>query len=409
MGDEVLSRRALNRATLARQLLLRRAELPVLDAVGHLVGLQAQVPHNPYTALWSRLAGFRPEALSELFERREVVRIGLMRGTIHLVTAGDCLLLRPLMQPVFEGQLWRHRDHSPALRELDLEPIVELGRMVLAERPRNGTELRAIFAERFPGLDPAALVYACQMRLALVQPPPRGLWGRSARVTWTTAEAWLGRPLAAAPSLDDVVLRYLGAFGPATVADAASWSRLTGLREVVERLRPQLETFRDERGRELFDLPDAPRPDPDTPAPPRFLPEYDNVLLSHADRARFMSEQRQGCPRRRLDGRLGSGARRRRRAGPLAARSPRHRRTARRLTEAGARLDRSGRAPPCRLPRRRRRPARPRQPLRPAPRRVRASAPRCDANASASATSIPVARAYVSPAAKQSPAPYASS
>ena len=291
MGDEVLSRRALNRATLARQLLLRRAELPVLDAVGHLVGLQAQVPHNPYTALWSRLAGFRPEALSELFERREVVRIGVMRGTIHLLTAGDCLLLRPLMQPVFEGQLWRHRDYSPALRELDLEPIVEIGRAVLAERPRNGTELRAIFAERFPGLDPAALVYACQMRLALVQPPPRALWGRSTQVTWTTAEAWLGRPPAAAPSLDDVVLRYLGAFGPATVADAATWSRLTGLREVVERLRPRLRTFRDERGRELFDLPDAPRPDPDTPAPSRFLPEYDNVLLSHADRARFSTEQ----------------------------------------------------------------------------------------------------------------------
>ena len=290
MGDEVLSRQALNRATLARQLLLRRAELPVLDAVGHLVGLQAQVPHNPYTALWSRLASFRPEVLSEVFERREVVRIGVMRGTIHLVTDEDCLLLRPLMQPVFEGQLWRHRDHSPALRELDLEPIVELGRTVLAERPRNGTELRAIFAERFPGLDPAALHYACQMRLPLVQPPPRGLWGRSARVTWTTAEAWLGRPPAAEPSLDDVVLRYLGAFGPATVADAATWSRLTGLREVVERLRPRLETSRDERGRELFDLPGAPRPDPDTPAPPRFLPEYDNVLLSHADRGRFVDD-----------------------------------------------------------------------------------------------------------------------
>jgi Winged helix DNA-binding domain len=291
VGDETLSLRALNRATLARQLLLRRAELSVPDAIEHLVGLQAQVPHNPYTGLWSRLAGFRPEVLSKLIESRHVVRIGVMRGTIHLVTAGDCLLLRPLMQPVFEGQLWRHREHAPALRELDLEPVVELGRSVLEERPRNGTELRMIFAERFPGLDPAALVYACQMRLGLVQPPPRGLWGRNTQVTWTTAEAWLGSPPVAAPSLDDVVLRYLAAFGPASTADVTTWCRLTGLREVVERLRPRLRTFRDERGRELFDLPDAPHPDPGTPAPPRFLPEYDNVLLSHADRRRFVDDR----------------------------------------------------------------------------------------------------------------------
>jgi hypothetical protein len=283
---EVLGGRALNRATLARQLLLERTDVQPLDAVGHLVGLQAQVPHNPYTALWSRLDGFRPESLSQLLERSEVVRIGVMRGTIHLLTRDDCLLLRPLTQPVFEGQLWRHRDLSPQLRGVDLDPVVEAGRIAL-EEPRTGTELRAFLAARFPELDAAALAYACQMRLALVQVPPRGLWGKSAQVRWTTAEAWLGQPLEAEPSLEDMVLRYLAAFGPASVADVATWCRLAGLREVVERLRPQLVTFRDERGRELFDLPDAPRPDPDTPAPVRFLPEYDNVLLSHDDRSRF--------------------------------------------------------------------------------------------------------------------------
>jgi hypothetical protein len=141
--------------------------------------------------------------------------------------------------------------------------------------------------ERFPELDPAALAAACRNKLALVQVPPRGVWGQSGQVRTTTAEAWLGRPLVERPSVDHVVLRYFGAFGPAAVADVASWSRLTGMREVVERLRPRLRTFRDERGRELLDLPDAPRPDPDTPAPTRFLPEYDNVLLSHADRSRF--------------------------------------------------------------------------------------------------------------------------
>jgi hypothetical protein len=284
--DGVLDLRALNRATLARQLLLERADLSPRDAVRHLVGLQAQVPHNPYTALWSRLAGFRPESVSELLAEREVVRIGVMRGTIHLITAADCLVLRPVTQPVFEGRLWRHRELSPQLRGVDLDPVVEAGRLVL-EEPRTGTELRALLAARFPTLDPAALAYACQMRLALVQVPPRGLWRKSAQVRWTTAEAWLGRPLEPRPSLDDVVLRYLAAFGPASVADAGTWSRLAGLRAVFERLRPRLVTFRDERDRELFDLPDAPRPDPATRAPVRFLPEYDNLLLSHDDRTRF--------------------------------------------------------------------------------------------------------------------------
>ena len=286
--DEVLSRRALNRATLARQLLLERSERTPLQTVVQLVGMQAQVPHNPYTGLWSRLAAFRAESLSQLLERREVVRIGVMRGTIHLVTADDCLLLRPLVQPVFEGLLWRHRDLSPGLGGIDLDPVVAVGRALLEAKPRTGTELGALLAERFPGLDAAALAYACQMRLALVQVPPRGLWRRSAQVAWTTAEAWLGRPLDSEPSPDEVVLRYLGAFGPATAADVTTWCRLTGMRAVLERLRPRLATFRDERGRELFDLPDAPRPDAATPAPVRFLPEYDNVLLSHDDRSRFV-------------------------------------------------------------------------------------------------------------------------
>ena len=161
-----------------------------------------------------------------------------MRATIHLVSADDCLLLRPLMQPVLDAELARHREFGPALTRVDLAAVLAFARPLLAERPRTGPELRAALAERFPDDDAAALAYACRNLLAFVQVPPRGVWGRTGQVTSTTAESWLGRPLAPDPSLDDVVLRYLGAFGPATVADAATWSRLTGLREVFDRLRP---------------------------------------------------------------------------------------------------------------------------------------------------------------------------
>ena len=289
MADDVLSTRALNRATLERQLLLRRARDSPLRVVEHLVGLQAQEPLNPYTALWSRLERFAPEHLATLLLERRVVRIVLMRGTIHLVTADDCLRLRPLVQPVLDGELARHREYGPALRDVDLSGVLAYVSALVAERPRTGRELRAALAERFPEHDAAALAYAGRNKLAFVQVPPRGVWGRAAAVSSTTAQAWLGRPLEARPSLEDLVLRYLAAFGPGSVADAATWSRLTRLRAVFERLRPRLRTFRDERGRDLFDLPDAPRPDAATPAPPRFLPEYDNVLLSHADRSRIVS------------------------------------------------------------------------------------------------------------------------
>ncbi|MEY2589612.1 MAG: hypothetical protein QOJ67_1596 [Acidimicrobiaceae bacterium] len=291
MTADVLSLRALNRATLQRQLLLRRSDSSVLATVEHLVGMQAQLPLNPYVGLWSRLEGFQTDHLAQLLIDREVVRIVTVRGTLHLVTADDCLVLRPLAQPVLDRELARHRDYASKLKDLDFAPILAFARPLLEEKPRTGPQLRAAMAARFPEHDAAALAFACRNLLALVQVPPRGIWGRGGQVASTTAESWLGRSLATEPSIDDVVLRYFAAFGPATVADVAAWSRLTGLREVVERVSGRLRAFRDERGRELFDLPDAPRPDPDVPAPARFLPEYDNVVLSHADRTRFVSDE----------------------------------------------------------------------------------------------------------------------
>jgi hypothetical protein len=289
---DVLDRRALNRATLARQLLLERTTTTPLDAVSHLVGLQAQVPLNPYLALWSRLDGFDPDELAQLVVDRAVVRIVVMRGTLHLVTADDCLPLRALAQPVLDRELRMHRDHAPSLLDVDLAPVLAFAGPLLGAQALTPTELRAALAERFPELDAAALAYACRNHLALVQVPPRGVWGRGGAVRTMTAESYLGRAPVTDPSIDDVVLRYFAAFGPATVADVASWSRLTGLREVVDRVAPHLRPFTDDDGRELFDLPDAPRPGGDVEAPPRFLPEYDNALLSHADRTRFGDDER---------------------------------------------------------------------------------------------------------------------
>lgn len=304
----LLTRAALNRALLARQHLLTRAELPTVALVDHLVGLQAQLPRSPYTTLWSRLVGFRHGELSEALLDRRVARIAVMRGTIHLVTAEDALVLPGLTAPLYERDLRQNVLHGTALRSLDLAELTEAARTLVEAEPRPSTELGRLLAERWPDVAPGSLAYGARGTLPLVQVPPRGVWGRSGATTWTTTRAWFGDDRAAsAPDLTDpdvraaelerLVLRYLAAFGPASVADVQTWSGLGGLKEVVDRLRPRLVTFRAEpgpgsaSGRELVDLPDAPRPDPSTPAPVRFLADFDNLTLSHADRTRVVSEE----------------------------------------------------------------------------------------------------------------------
>jgi DNA glycosylase AlkZ-like len=284
------SRRALNRATLARQSLLARSTMPVVAAVGHLAGLQAQVPNSPYLALWTRLAGFERAALTDLLARRQVVRATMMRGTLHVVTATDFLRLRTPLQPALtramRGFMGRRVDG------LDADRLVADTRALLAERPHRYGEIGRCLRERWPDRwgdrDEAALGYtAFRACVPVVQMPPGGTWGSTGgEVPYTTAEAWLGEAPAAAGDPTGLVLWYLAAFGPATIADIQAWAGMANLRATVTALRPRLRVVG-----ALYDVPDGPLPDEDVPAPVRFLPEYDSLVLSHADRSRVIADE----------------------------------------------------------------------------------------------------------------------
>jgi hypothetical protein len=286
-GD-LLGRRALSRATLERQLLLARRELPVAAAVAHLAALNAQDPEPPYLSLWARLAGFGHDALTGAMEDRSLVRGTLLRGTQHLATAADYLAWRPLLQPIMDRI--RRTGMARATAVVDPAELAEATRRLLADGPLTRPALGRRLAERWPDQQPAELARAAQLLEPLVHPPPSGTWGIRGPTPLLEAEVWLGRPPAAAAP-EELVRRYLAAFGPASVSDLQAWCGLTRLREPVEALGPALRRFRDEAGRTLYDLPDAPRPDPGTPAPVRLLPFFDNLLLAHADRTRVMTDE----------------------------------------------------------------------------------------------------------------------
>ncbi|CAA9462894.1 MAG: hypothetical protein AVDCRST_MAG58-2963 [uncultured Rubrobacteraceae bacterium] len=287
--ERILTLRELNRATLARQMLLGRQPIPVLDAVGRLAGLQAQVTSPPYVGLWTRLRDFRREDLTRLMQERQVVRATLMRATLHLMTAVDYLQLRSALQPALTRSM--NSIAGKRLEGLDVGRLVGVAREFFEEEPHPFADLRPLLSELEPERDQSALAYAVRTHLPLVQVPSGGVWGYSGKAPFTTAEKWLGRPLSGSEDPRDLVLKYLAAFGPATVRDVQTWSGRTQLKQPIEEIKHELRTFSDERANELLDLPDAPLPSGDTPAPPRFVPDYDNLVLSHADRGRVISDE----------------------------------------------------------------------------------------------------------------------
>ncbi|REE97241.1 winged helix DNA-binding domain-containing protein [Thermomonospora umbrina] len=288
-GGGVLGLRALNRATLERQALLGRSGVSPLEMVTRLVAVQGQEANAPYIGLWTRLQVFRREELTELLCDRRVVRSSLLRGTQHLTVADDYPWLRALVQPLIERI--RRSGFGRATEGIDPGELAKVTRELLRGRTLTRPEVGRLLAERYPGRDVTALGWSAQCLVPLVHRPPNGTWGKGGATPFTLAEEWIGRPLEETPSVEELIRRYLAAFGPATVKDVQVWSGLTRLAERVEGMRGELRTFRDEAGRELFDLPDAPLPDGDVPAPVRFLPEFDNLVVGHADRTRLMPDE----------------------------------------------------------------------------------------------------------------------
>jgi hypothetical protein len=289
---DVLSQRRLNRATLARQLLLEPADIGVVDAVGRIAGLQAQEPASPYIGLWARLAGFEAADLDAAIAARKLVKGTLMRVTLHLVTAADYRAFWPAVRPGLEQQRRQQRLEPPAAATM----AALLRRVAaFAAEPRSLTELRDHVGD-VDGLPADEIVWWLRRRLALAHAPTGGPWSFGRRPMLAAADAWLpsGTWADDEAAVEYLVRRYLAAFGPASMADMAQWSGLP-----VARLRPGVDTIeaagelrrcRSEAGRQLIDLDGAPLPDEDVPAPPRLLPMWDSTVLAFADRTRIVSD-----------------------------------------------------------------------------------------------------------------------
>lgn len=287
MMNRTLNLRDLNRATLARQMLLARAALPIPAVIEQLVGLQAQLASAPYVGLWTRLQNFQHEDFAALIERRDIVKATLMRATLHLCTAHDYLKFRTTLAPLL---LAAANSITKDRGAFDLDKVLKAARDFIGEQPRTFAEISDMLTRLWPDVDVGAMRYSVRTHLPLVQVPIASGWSYSNKPAFTLAESWLEQTLDPKDHLPELVRRYLAAFGPASVTDAQTWLGLK-LKDTFEALRPELITYRDEGRRELFDLPRMELPAEDTPAPVRFLPEYDNLLLSHSNRKRIVADE----------------------------------------------------------------------------------------------------------------------
>ena len=286
----MLTNRALSRATLARQMLLERSGKSIVEAVDWLIGLQGQVSEGPYQGLWSRLDGFRHEDLTALIVARTLVRATSFRATLHLHTVDDLLGARPLVQPTLD-RMWKSAFGNRRFGNNDVKAVHRAGVKLLDKQPMTGGQLGKALQAKFPEGEALAKSVLLQTKEILIQIPPTRIWGSGHAPIQTRAANWVSPPFKRTLQRDDLVRRYLRAYGPASVADMQSWSGISRLGETFAALGDELVTFEGEDGRVLYDLPDAPRPDADTPAPPRFLPDFDNLLLGFADRSRMMSAE----------------------------------------------------------------------------------------------------------------------
>lgn len=283
----------LNRATLARQHLLERADhVSALAMIEHLIAMQSQVPGAPFTGLWSRIAGFDFAELDGLMLDRSAVRMLTLRSTVHLMSAADAAGFRPLVQVVLDREYRSVRKKALDAAGIDPEAVAARAAGLLAGAHLTAAEMAHVTHAEWPGAPREHVSAVPRLFLPMVQVPPRGLWGQSGNPTYAMFDAWTGLELDPFP-LEVVVKRYLAAYGPATVMDAQKWCGLTRLKAVFDGLGHELVVFEGPSGERLYDLPGAPRPAADTPAPVRILPEYDNVGLAYVDRTRLVDADRQ--------------------------------------------------------------------------------------------------------------------
>ena len=269
-------------------MLLRREKAGVVKAVEQLLALQAQIPRPPHVALWSRLQKFDRDQLLKALHARTLVRGTMMRGTLHIVSAKDFLAYRTALQPSLTAGMTSIVGKGPIP---SIDTLMTAGRSAFGRKARPFEDVRAALQSRFPDADQRLMGYAVRMQLPLVQVPLDGeSWGFAADSDFALAEHWLKTKVGPGAGAASLVLRYLAAFGPATSADIQAWLGIRGVADVLVSIREKLLTFTDGRGREVFDVPKAPRPSADADAPIRFLPEYDSVILAHADRSRIIDD-----------------------------------------------------------------------------------------------------------------------